>query len=123
MKAFFLLFIFSLSVLSSVFSQRILVLDLAGLRSKRIKYNSGDFIAVKVVDDKTTYKGYLEIITDTSFYVNDNLVRLNTLRAIVKYNKAPKAISLNAFLIAGITGIISGFNNGLTKGAVFPATA
>jgi hypothetical protein len=120
MKAYILLFIFFLSTLSSVFSQKILVLDLSGMRSKRIKYNSGEYIWVKVLNDKTTYSGFLEVTSDTSFYVNDNLVFLDSLSAIVKYRRGMKMISKQAFLAGGILAIISGINNGVTKGDVFP---
>ena len=120
MKHYLLLLLFLFSLLGSAFSQRILVLDLAGMRSKRIKYNSGEYIAIKVKNDKAIYKGYLEVVTDSSFYVNDNYVLLDSVRAVVRYNKAPKVISKQAFMVAGLTAIISGVNNGLTKGDVFP---
>ena len=120
MRLFILTFIFILSVFSPLFSQKILVLDLLGGRSKRIKYHSGDYISVRVVNDKTIYKGYLEVVNDSAFYINDNYIPLDSLSEIIKYNKAPKMISLQAFLVGGITGIISGLNNGLTKGDVFP---
>ena len=120
MKALILFLIFISSVFSTAFSQKILVLDLLGGRSKRIKYNSGDYISIRVLNDKTIYKGYLEVISDTAFYVNDNYIHLDSLSEIIKYNKAPKLISMNAFFVGGILGILSGFNNGLTKGDVFP---
>lgn len=120
MKAHFLLFTFFLLTAGSLFSQKVLVLDLAGMKSKRIKYNSGAYIAIKVLNDKTTYKGYLDVVTDTSFYLSGNLVMLDSVRAIVKYNRAPKAISTQAFLVAGATAIIVGINNGFNKGSVFP---
>jgi len=105
---------------SALYSQKVLVLDLSGMKTKRIKYQSGDYISVRVVNDKVIYKGYLEVATDSSFFVNDNLVYLDSLRQIIKYNKAPKMISKQAFLVGGITAVISGLNNGLTKGDVFP---
>ena len=120
MKAYLLLFTFFILTAGSAFSQKILVLDLAGMKSKRIRYNSGAYIAVKVVNDKVTYKGYLDVVTDTSFFISGNLVMLDSVRAIVKYNRAPKAISTQAFIVAGVTAIIAGLNNGLNKGAVFP---
>lgn len=120
MKPYFLLFLFLFGFAGSLLSQKILVLDLAGMRSKRIKYSSGEYIYLRVVNDKTTYKGYLDIISDSSFFVNDNLVFVDSVRAIVRHNKAPKMISMQAFGVAGITAIISGLNNGLTKGEVFP---
>lgn len=120
MKAYILLFLFLLGTLSSVFSQKILVLDLSGMGSKRIKYNSGEYIWVKVANDKTTYSGYLEVTSDTSFYVNDNLIILDSLTAIVKYRRGMKMLSKQAFLAGGILAIISGINNGVTKGDVFP---
>lgn len=120
MKSYFLLFLFLFGFACTLFSQRILVIDLAGTRSKRIKYSSGEYIALKVFNDKTTFKGYLDIISDSSFFVNENLVFLDSVRAVVRYNKAPKMISQQAFLVAGITAVISGLNNGLTKGSVFP---
>jgi len=120
MKAFILFIIIFLSSFGSVFSQKILILDLTGMRSKRIKYISGDYMAVKVVNDKTTYKGFIDIISDSSFYIGGNLVILDSIRAIVKYNRVPKSISKQAFLVAGITTLIVGLNNALTKGGVFP---
>lgn len=120
MKPYIFLFIFLFGGVATAFSQKVLVLDLAGMRSKRIHYNSGDYIYVKVLNDKVTYKGYLEVTSDTSFYVDNNLIILDSLSAIVKHNKAPKAISQQAFLVAGITAIVVGLNNGLTKGDVFP---
>lgn len=120
MKAFILFLIIFLSSLGSVFSQKILILDLTGMRSKRIKYISGDYMAIKVIDDKTTYKGFIDIISDSSFYISGNLVMLDSIRAIVKHNRVPKTISKQAFLVAGITAVISGLNNALTKGSVFP---
>ena len=57
MRTPILTIIFILSVFSPLFSQKILVLDLLGGRSKRIKYHSGDYISVRVVNDKTIYKG------------------------------------------------------------------
>ncbi len=120
MKAYFLVLTFFLLTAGSLFSQKVLVLDLAGLKSKRIKYNSGSYIAVKVLNDKVVYKGYLDVVTDTSFFINGNLVMLDSVRAIVKYNRAPKAISTQAFIVAGVTAIIAGLNNGFNKGAVFP---
>ena len=120
MKPYILLSIFLFGFTASLFSQRILVIDLAGMRSKRIKYSSGDHISLKVYNDKTTFKGYLEIISDTSFFVNENLVFIDSVRAVIRNNKAPKMISQQAFLVAGITAVISGLNNGLTKGDVFP---
>ena len=120
MKPYILLFLFLFGGVASAFSQKVLVLDLAGMRSKRIHYNSGDYIYVKVFNDKVTYKGYLEVVSDTAFYVDNNLVILDSLSAIIKHNKAPKAISKQAFLVAGITAIVVGLNNGLTKGTVFP---
>jgi len=120
MKAYFLVFTFFLLTAGSIFSQKILVLDLAGMKSKRIKYPSGTYISVKVINDKVTYKGYLDVVTDTSFFINGNLVMLDSVRAIIKYNRAPKAISQQAFLVAGATAIIVGINNGVNKGSVFP---
>jgi len=120
MKAYFLVFTFLLLTAGSLFSQKILVLDLAGMKSKRIRYNSGAYIAIKVLNDKTVYKGYLDVVSDTSFFLSGNLVMLDSVRAIVKYNRAPKAISTQAFLVAGATAIIVGINNGFNKGSVFP---
>ena len=120
MRPYFLLFLFLFGCIATSVSQRVLVLDLAGMRSKRIHYNSGDYMYVKVLNDKVTYKGYLEVVSDTAFYVDNNLIILDSLSAIVKHNKAPKAISTQAFIVAGVTAIVVGLNNGLTKGDVFP---
>jgi hypothetical protein len=91
------------------------------MKTKRIRYNSGDYISIRVKDDKTIYKGFLEVVSDTSFFVSGNHVVLDSLESIIKYNKAPKSISKQAFLVGGITAIVVGLNNGLTKGNVFPA--
>ncbi len=120
MKVKLLFFLFFTTVLSPLFSQRILVLDVMGIKTKRIKYHSGDYIAVRVKNDKVVYKGFLEVITDSSFTVNDNLVYLDSLDAVIKKNKAPKAISIQAFVVGGVTAVISGLNNGINKGEVFP---
>lgn len=120
MKPYLFLSLFLIGSIASAFSQKVLVLDLAGMRSKRIHYNSGDYIYVKVVNDKVTYKGYLEVVSDTAFYVDNNLIYLDSLSAIIKHNKAPKAISQQAYLVAGITAIVVALNNGLSKGEVFP---
>lgn len=120
MKPLIFLLLFLMSFLGNAFSQRILVLDKAGMSSKRIKYNSGDYIAVKINNDKVVYKGYLEIVSDTSFYINNNFVELDSVRAVVRYHKAASSVSKQAFLVAGITAIISGINNAVTKGSVFP---
>lgn len=121
MKSYLVLFLLLLFCSSPLFSQRVLVLDLSGMKTKRIRYNSGDYISIRVKDDKTIYKGFLEVVSDTSFFVNANLVVLDSLESIIKYNKAPKSISKQAFLVGGITAIVVGLNNGLTKGNVFPA--
>jgi hypothetical protein len=120
MKLYIFLFIFLFSGIGSVFSQRILVVDKARNPSKRIKYHSGDYIVVKIKNDKTKYKGFIEVVSDTSFFVSNNLIMLDSLHSIIKYNKAPKAISLQAFVVGGIITIASAINNGVTKGAVFP---
>lgn len=120
MKLYIFLFIFLFSGIDSVFSQRILIVDKAGRPTKRIKYNSGEYIVVKIKNDKTKYKGFLEVVSDTSFFVSNNLIMLDSLHAIIKYNKAPKAISTQAFIVGGIITIASAINNGVTKGAVFP---
>ena len=120
MKKFTLLFVFLMGFFLSTDAQMILALDINGIKNKRIRYNSGDYIAVKVLNDKTTYKGYLDIINDSTFFINANLVHIDSVRAIVKYNRAPKAISKQAFLVAGITGVITIMNNSFTKGEAFP---
>lgn len=120
MKPYFLLFLFLFGFAGSLFAQRILVLDLTGMRSKRIKYSSGEYIYLKVYNDKTTFKGYVDIISDSSFFVNDNLVFIDSVNTVIRHHKAPKMISVQAFGVAGITAIISGLNNALTKGDVFP---
>ena len=96
----------------------ILSLDITGMRTKRIKYSSGEYIAIKVLNDKTTYKGYLDILSDSTFFINENLVHIDSVRAIVKYNRAPKAISKQAFVVAGVTAAVVILNNALTKGEV-----
>jgi hypothetical protein len=121
MKAKLLLISFLLLSAGSIFSQKILVLDLAGMKSKRIRYNSGDYIAIKVINDKTIFKGFLDVMSDSSFLVNGNFVLLDSVTTIIKYNRAPKAISTQAFLVAGVTAIIVGIDNGINKGSLFPS--
>jgi len=120
MKAYLVLFLLLLFSASPLLSQRVLVLDLTGMKTKRIRYNSGDYISIRVKDDKTIYKGFLEVVSDTSFFISGNHVILDSLESIIKYNKAPKAISKQAFLVGGITALVVGINNGVTKGSVFP---
>lgn len=120
MKPYIIVLLLVSFVSSTLVSQKVLVLDHSGMKSKRIRYNSGDYISVRVLNDKVIYKGFLDVVTDSSFFVNENLVYVDSLKQIIKYNKAPKMISKQAFLVGGITAIISGLNNGLTKGDVFP---
>lgn len=120
MKARIVLFLLLLFSTAPLLSQRVLIVDLTGMKTKRIRYNSGDYISIRVKDDKTIYKGFLEVDSDTSFFISGNHVILDSLVSIIKYNKAPKAISKQAFLVGGITALVVGINNGVTKGSVFP---
>lgn len=120
MKPFLFLCVFLFSSIGSAYSQRFLAIDLLGAKTKRVKYYSGDYIVLKVHNDKTKYKGDIEIISDTAFYVNNNLIILDSLDKVFKNRKAPKAISTQAFVVGGILVIASAINNGVTKGAIFP---
>ena len=99
-----------------IYAQKVLALDLIGNKLKRIKYYEGDWIAIRVNNDKVIYKGDLNAISDSSFYINNNYVSIDSVEAILKYSKAAKGVSLSAFAVAAVTGVISVLNVTLNDG-------
>jgi len=97
-------------------AQKVLALDLIGNKLKRIKYYEGDLLSIRVKNDRVVYKGELNAISDSSFYINDNYVSLDSVEAIIKYSKAAKGISLSAFTAAAVTGVFSALNVTLNNG-------
>lgn len=97
-------------------AQKVLALDLIGNKLKRIKYYEGSWMAIRVKNDKVVYKGELNAISDSSFYLNDNYVALDSVEAIIKYSKAAKGVSLSAFGAAAVTGVFSALNVALNDG-------
>ena len=98
-------------------AQKILALDLIGNKLKRIKYYEGGWMAIRVKNDKIIYKGELNAISDSSFYLNNNYVALDSVEAIIKYSKAAKGLSLSAFAVAAVTGVFSVLNVTLISGS------
>ena len=92
---------------SQVEAQKILVFDKIKMtKLKREKYYEGDPIALRVLNDKTIFKGEISAISDSSFFINSNYVALDSIESIVKYGKGAKAFSLTAFSLAAITTLI-----------------
>lgn len=88
--------------------QKFLAFDIIkGNKLKRIKYYDGDKIALKIKGDKVVYKGVLNEIRDTAFFVNDNFVMIDSVDAIVRYNSFAKGISYSAWAAALVAGIVS----------------
>ena len=97
-------------------AQKVLALDLIGNKLKRIKYYEGDWMALRIKNDKTIYKGELNAISDSSFFINNNYVALDSVEAIIKYSKGAKGVSLSAFTVAAVTGVFSALNATLING-------
>lgn len=114
-KVVLLLFIL-MGSFNSIEAQKILALDLIGNKLKRIKYYEGDQMAIKVKNDNVIYKGELNAISDSSFYINSNYVALDSVEAIIKSSKMAKGLSLGAFTAAAVTGVFSALNVALNDG-------
>lgn len=95
-----------LGVFNQIEAQKILVLDKIGIKLKRIKYYAGDFIAIKIFDDRVVYKGEITSISDTSFFINSNYVAIDSVESIIKYRKGAKAFTYTAFSLAAITTLV-----------------
>lgn len=111
--ALLLIFLGSFNIIDA---QKVLALDLIGNKLKRIKYYEGDWVNIRVKNDKVVYKGELNAISDSSFYINDNYVSLDSVEAVIKYSKAAKGISLSAFGAAAVTGVFSVLNVAVNDG-------
>ena len=111
--AVFLIFMGSFN---PIYAQKVLALDLIGNKLKRIKYYEGDRMAIRVKNDKVIYKGDLNAISDSSFYINNNYVSIDSVDAILKYSKGAKGVSLSAFAVAAVTGVFSVLNVTLNDG-------
>lgn len=105
-----------LGFLNPIGAQKVLALDLIGTKLKRIKYTEGDWMAIRIYNDKVIYQGELNAISDSSFYINNNYVALDSVEAILKYNKAVKGVSLSAFGVAAVTAVFSIMNVTLNNG-------
>lgn len=108
-----LLFLGSINLVQA---QKVLALDLVGAKLKRIKYYEGDWMNIRIKNDKVIYKGELNAITDSSFFINNNYVAIDSVDAIIKYSKAAKGVSLSAFGAAAVTGVFSVLNVALNDG-------
>jgi len=97
-------------------AQKVLTLDLIGAKLKRIKYYEGSWMSIRIKNDKTIYKGELNAISDSSFFINNNYVALDSVEAIIKYSKAAKGLSISAFTVAAVTGVFSALNVTLISG-------
>ena len=105
-----------LGSLNPMDAQKVLALDLIGAKLKRIKYYEGSWMSIRIKNDKTIYKGELNAISDSSFFINNNYVALDSVEAIVKYSKAAKGLSISAFTVAAVTGVFSALNVSLNSG-------
>jgi hypothetical protein len=114
-KVFVILLLF-LGSFNLIEAQKVLALDLVGSKLKRIKYYEGEWINIRIKNDKVIYKGELNAITDSSFFINNNYVALDSVDAIIKYSKAAKSVSLSAFGAAAVTGVFSALNVALNNG-------
>lgn len=115
---FVILILLLVFISNPVVSQKVLTLDIIGIKLKRIRYNEGDRIAIKIKNEKVIYKGELYAISDSSFFINGNYIALDSVSAVVKYSKAAKGISVSAFSVAALTGVISGLDIALKGGEI-----
>ena len=106
MRKSLIILLFLLGAFNQIEAQKILVLDKIGIKLKRIKYYEGDFIAIRVFNDRVIYKGELNAISDTSFLINSNYVEIDSVKSIIKFRKGAKAFSFTAFSVAAITTLI-----------------
>jgi len=105
---------------NSIYAQKVLALDLIGVKLKRVKYYEGDPIAIRINNDKTIYRGELNAISDSSFFINNNYIALDSVEAIIKSNKFVKGISLGAFTVAAVTGVFTILNRTLKSANIPP---
>lgn len=101
-------------------AQKVIIIDKMGIKHKRSRYFEGDMMSVKVKNDKTVYTGEVHSISDTSFFLNENKVFIDSMTAVVKYSKAAKASSLTSFAVAAVTGTIAVLDNTLNKNDINP---
>jgi hypothetical protein len=101
---FILLLIFG--AINQISAQKILVLDKIGFKLKRIKYYEGDFIILKIKSDRVEFSGELNAISDSSFFINNNYIPVDSVEYIIIKSKGAKGISYTAFTVAVITSAI-----------------
>jgi hypothetical protein len=106
MRIIIIILLLLFCAINQIAAQKILVLDKIGNNLKRIRYNEGDFIAIQVRNDRTVFKGELNAISDSSFFINNNYVTVDSVYAIIVYSKGAKGISYTAFAVAAITSAI-----------------
>jgi len=106
MRKTIIILLLLLGTFNQIEAQKILVLDKIGFKLKRMKYYEGDFIAIRVLNDRVIYKGELNAISDTSFLINSNYVEIDSVESIIKYRKGAKAFSFTAFSVAAITTLV-----------------
>jgi len=106
MQKLFAVLLILLGSIGQVEAQKVLVLDKIGVKLKRIKYYEGDFIALRVLNDRVIYKGELHALSDSSFMINSNYIAIDSVQSIIKYSKGAKALTYTAFSIAAITTLI-----------------
>jgi hypothetical protein len=105
-----------LGTFNPIDAQKVLALDLIGTKLKRIKYYEGEWMSIRIKNDEVIYKGELNAISDSSFFINNNYIALDSVEAIIKYSKAAKGVSLSAFGAAAVTGVFSTLNVALNDG-------
>jgi hypothetical protein len=106
MRNIIIILLLLFGTISQVQAQKILVLDKIGYKLKRVKYYEGDFIAIQVLHDRTVFKGELNAISDSSFFINNNYVSIDSVYALIVYHKGAKGLSYTAFTVAAITSAI-----------------